>query len=283
MKNLMKLHNWAMKTSASKPWKRAPETTNIPSQQTYLRCQHPVMCFKANINNSVAFFLSVIQDCIIEALANPEKERMKHDDTTISSWLQSKHLFFFVHFVQLKWLGAADLFISTAVFRKCTEGFTKQMKNAILKQKLRCFPQASAGILGNYITWVAKVLMSGLTEVSTKLLGSYPDLFLFFPCSVLGLASFCGAVFRKYPIELAGLLQYVANQLKAGKRWVECSCLCFSQPSLLNPGLKLLGLISQSMDGWVSRQSSLTAFQLWIGRFKQGKSNCILFFYKIIL
>lgn len=36
----------------------------------------------------------------------------------------------------------------------------------------------------------------------------------------LGLASFCGAVFRKYPIELAGLLQYVANQLKAGKRQV---------------------------------------------------------------
>nr|XP_010340018.1 THO complex subunit 2 isoform X5 [Saimiri boliviensis boliviensis] len=63
----------------------------------------------------------VLAYCIIEALANPEKERMKHDDTTISSWLQS-------------------------------------------------------------------------------------------------LASFCGAVFRKYPIDLAGLLQYVANQLKAGKR-----------------------------------------------------------------
>ncbi|KAG8448102.1 hypothetical protein GDO86_015265, partial [Hymenochirus boettgeri] len=31
------------------------------------------------------------------------------------------------------------------------------------------------------------------------------------------LASFCGAIFRKYPIELGGLLQYVANQLKAGK------------------------------------------------------------------
>ncbi|KAM4663955.1 THO complex subunit 2 [Discoglossus pictus] len=62
----------------------------------------------------------VLAYCIIEALANPEKEKMKHDDTTISSWLQS-------------------------------------------------------------------------------------------------LASFCGAVFRKYPIELAGLLQYVANQLKAGK------------------------------------------------------------------
>uniref|UniRef100_A0A3Q2NPJ1 THO complex subunit 2 n=1 Tax=Fundulus heteroclitus TaxID=8078 RepID=A0A3Q2NPJ1_FUNHE len=57
--------------------------------------------------------------CIIEALANPEKEKMKHDDTTLSSWLQ--------------------------------------------------------------------------------------------------LASLCGAVFRKYPIELAGLLQYVTNQLKAGK------------------------------------------------------------------
>uniref|UniRef100_A0A6Q2Z6K4 THO complex subunit 2 n=1 Tax=Esox lucius TaxID=8010 RepID=A0A6Q2Z6K4_ESOLU len=31
------------------------------------------------------------------------------------------------------------------------------------------------------------------------------------------LASLCGAVFRKYPIELAGLLQYVTNTLKAGK------------------------------------------------------------------
>ncbi|XP_046906412.1 THO complex subunit 2 [Hypomesus transpacificus] len=62
----------------------------------------------------------VMAYCIIEALANPEKEKMKHDDTTISSWLQS-------------------------------------------------------------------------------------------------LASLCGAVFRKYPIELAGLLQYVTNQLKAGK------------------------------------------------------------------
>ncbi|XP_063046121.1 THO complex subunit 2 [Engraulis encrasicolus] len=62
----------------------------------------------------------VLAYCIIEALANPEKEKMKHDDTTISSWLQS-------------------------------------------------------------------------------------------------LASLCGAVCRKYPIELAGLLQYVTNQLKAGK------------------------------------------------------------------
>lgn len=35
-----------------------------------------------------------------------------------------------------------------------------------------------------------------------------------------GLASLCGSVFRKYPIELAGLLQYVTNQLKAGKRYV---------------------------------------------------------------
>nr|CAB3266946.1 THO complex subunit 2-like [Phallusia mammillata] len=62
----------------------------------------------------------VLAFCIIEALANPLKERMKHDDTNISNWLQS-------------------------------------------------------------------------------------------------LASFCGAIFKKYPIELSGLLQYVANQLKAGK------------------------------------------------------------------
>lgn len=32
------------------------------------------------------------------------------------------------------------------------------------------------------------------------------------------LSSFCGAVFKKYNIELSGLLQYVANQLKAQKR-----------------------------------------------------------------
>ncbi len=38
------------------------------------------------------------------------------------------------------------------------------------------------------------------------------------PLVYQGLASLCGAVFRKYPIELAGLLQYVTNQLKAGKR-----------------------------------------------------------------
>lgn len=33
------------------------------------------------------------------------------------------------------------------------------------------------------------------------------------------LASFCGAIFKKYNIELTGLLQYVANQLKAQKRY----------------------------------------------------------------
>lgn len=39
--------------------------------------------------SSSPFFLTVSSDCIIEALANPQKEKMKHDDTTISSWLQS--------------------------------------------------------------------------------------------------------------------------------------------------------------------------------------------------
>lgn len=31
------------------------------------------------------------------------------------------------------------------------------------------------------------------------------------------LANFCGAIFKKYNIELSGLLQYVANQLKSHK------------------------------------------------------------------
>ena len=38
-----------------------------------------------------------------------------------------------------------------------------------------------------------------------------------------GLSSFCSNIFKKYSIELTGLLQYVANQLKAGKRFV---CVC---------------------------------------------------------
>nr|CAD7452514.1 unnamed protein product [Timema tahoe] len=49
------------------------------------------------------------------------------------------------------------------------------------------------------------------------------------------LASFCGAIFKKYNIELTGLLQYVANQLKAQKRasglisifTLEYACLSF--------------------------------------------------------
>ena len=35
----------------------------------------------------------------------------------------------------------------------------------------------------------------------------------------VGLSQFCGAVFKKYPTDITGLLQYIANQLKAGKRY----------------------------------------------------------------
>ena len=31
------------------------------------------------------------------------------------------------------------------------------------------------------------------------------------------LSSFCGAVYKKYPIDLGGILQFVANQLKGEK------------------------------------------------------------------
>lgn len=58
-----------------------------------------------------------------------------------------------------------------------------------------------------YLYWINIYFFTYCLEVQSQ---------LFF--LTLGLASFCGAVFRKYPIELAGLLQYVANQLKAGKR-----------------------------------------------------------------
>ena len=45
--------------------------------------------FQAKWGLFLLFYLTPSTDCIIEALANPEKEKMKHDDTTISSWLQS--------------------------------------------------------------------------------------------------------------------------------------------------------------------------------------------------
>lgn len=84
-----------------------------------------------------------VADCIIEALGNPQKERLKHGDTNISNWLK----------------GMMDFFLNK-------------------EHPLSC-----------------------------------PVLLL-----LIGLASFCGHIFRKYPIELNGLLQYVSNQLKAGKR-----------------------------------------------------------------
>lgn len=31
-------------------------------------------------------------DCVIEALANPDKEKLKHEDTNLSQWLQGMGL-----------------------------------------------------------------------------------------------------------------------------------------------------------------------------------------------
>ena len=33
---------------------------------------------------------TIATDCIIEALGNPSKERLKHEDTNISQWLQGR-------------------------------------------------------------------------------------------------------------------------------------------------------------------------------------------------
>ena len=46
-------------------------------------------------------------------------------------------------------------------------------------------------------------------------------LFQYTCCCFSGLANFAGSICRKYQVELAGLMQYVANQLKAGKRCVK--------------------------------------------------------------
>lgn len=57
--------------------------------------QKSVCCWCGGGPVCLLFLLTPSSDCIIEALANPEKEKMKHDDTTISSWLQSEWLHFF--------------------------------------------------------------------------------------------------------------------------------------------------------------------------------------------
>ena len=49
--------------------------------------------FIGPVVDSLKFLTSLSYDmlayCIMEALANPDRERMKHDDTNISLWLQS--------------------------------------------------------------------------------------------------------------------------------------------------------------------------------------------------
>ena len=49
--------------------------------------------FIGPVVDSLKFLTSLSYDmlayCIMEALANPDKERMKHDDTNISQWLKS--------------------------------------------------------------------------------------------------------------------------------------------------------------------------------------------------
>lgn len=47
-------------------------------------------------------------------------------------------------------------------------------------------------------------------------------------------ANFCGAIYKKYNIELSGLLQYVANQLKAHKRYLNLLICIESEHSSLN-------------------------------------------------
>ena len=120
--------------------------------------------FIGPVVDSLKFLTSMSYDalayCIMEALANPERERMKHDDTNISQWLKSA--------------------------RTCHH---------------------------------APVIVA-------------VALFVTIFCLCLGLADFSGSVFKKYQIELGGVLQYVANQLKAGKRCVTAHLCILSVPSL---------------------------------------------------
>ncbi|XP_059959819.1 THO complex subunit 2-like [Mesoplodon densirostris] len=115
----------------------------------------------------------VLAYCIIEALANPEKERMKHDDTTISSWLQS-------------------------------------------------------------------------------------------------LASFCGAVFCKYPIDLAGLLQYVANQLKAGK---SCDLLILKEVVQKMAGIEIIEEMTMEQLEAMTGGEQLKAEGGYFGQIRNTKKS----------
>ena len=59
---------------------------NFPrfSHDNYVFTSYIVMPIVATVLS-----LNLMIDCIIEALANPERERLKHEDTNISEWLKS--------------------------------------------------------------------------------------------------------------------------------------------------------------------------------------------------
>lgn len=80
------------------------------------------------------------------------------------------------------------------------------------------------------------------------------------------LATFVGAMFKKHNMELIGVLQYVANQLKAGKRWILlilrrnwCSSLIFF--CIFSFDLLVLREVVQNMSG-IETTSGLTNDQL---------------------
>ena len=85
----------------------------------------------------------------------------------------------------------------------------------------------------------------------------------------LGLANFCGTVFKKYNIELTGLLQYVINQLKNGKRYIVhvlINCVVKHQECLLRRflgsfDLLVLKEVVQKMSG-IEISEDMTSSQL---------------------
>ena len=77
----------------------------------------------------------------------------------------------------------------------------------------------------------------------------------------LGLASFAGAVSRKYPMELGGLVQYVVNQLKAGKSY---DLLILQEIIQKMTGIEVAEDITDdqlaAMSGWETLRQEVTKF-----------------------
>ncbi|XP_064404641.1 THO complex subunit 2-like isoform X2 [Halichondria panicea] len=86
-----------------------------------------------------------------------------------------------------------------------------------------------------------------------------------------GLSSFCSNIFKKYSIELTGLLQYVANQLKAGK---SVDLLVLKEVIVKMAGIDVTETVTSQQLEALSGGELLKAEGAYYGQVRNTKKSC---------